>query len=131
MNTKQQMQAAVKRGALLLDNKVPDWYNKIDLASLNMDDGMYCIVGQINREGQLLPDNNPSPYDVGYSNTALEILGLTTEFAGAYIRKNPSYYGFFAIEDDDSDSDGDWDYLGDLWRYQIRKRRVASMVNAT
>jgi len=37
----------VKRGADLLDEKRPGWREEIDLATLDLVDGDYCIMGQI------------------------------------------------------------------------------------
>lgn len=37
----------VARGAALLDEKLPDWYNLINLDSLEMADECKCVLGQI------------------------------------------------------------------------------------
>lgn len=36
----------VKGGAALLDEKVPEWYNKVNLDSLNMNSYTNCVLGQ-------------------------------------------------------------------------------------
>lgn len=37
----------VKRGARMWDEKVPDWFEQIDINTLDMAEGCSCIVGQI------------------------------------------------------------------------------------
>lgn len=41
------MKENVIRGAKLLDNVKPEWYNQIDLEALNILDGCNCILGQL------------------------------------------------------------------------------------
>jgi hypothetical protein len=41
--------AAVRRGAALLDARVPGWVAKIDLNELDMFSGSHCILGQLFR----------------------------------------------------------------------------------
>lgn len=41
------MKERVKAGAKFLDKKIPGWYNKIDLETLQMYDCMTCILGQL------------------------------------------------------------------------------------
>ena len=43
--TTEQKQAA--RGAEFMDRKRPGWHNEIDLALLNIECGVHCILGQI------------------------------------------------------------------------------------
>ncbi len=37
----------VQRGAQWLDERVPDWETRIDLETLNIDDGTVCVLGQV------------------------------------------------------------------------------------
>jgi hypothetical protein len=37
----------VGAGAALLDDLVPDWYNTVDLETLNMYDPQLCVLGQV------------------------------------------------------------------------------------
>lgn len=39
--------ACVSRGVLLLDRVAPDWLERVNLATLNMADGMRCVAGQV------------------------------------------------------------------------------------
>lgn len=41
------IKARVERGIKLLDEKIPDWFNKIDVETLNMSDSSKCIIGQL------------------------------------------------------------------------------------
>ena len=36
-----------RRGAVLLDKKCPDWFERIDMASLDMSGACNCILGQL------------------------------------------------------------------------------------
>lgn len=49
MNTTSELLAkeCVNEGAAILDTKMPSWYLKIDLDSLEMDNGCKCVLGQI------------------------------------------------------------------------------------
>ena len=37
----------VAKGAQFLDEKIPDWYTKINTDTLDMTDGSCCIIGQL------------------------------------------------------------------------------------
>lgn len=41
------VQAAVKRGATLLDQKKKRWAFKISVPELDMSNGRYCVLGQV------------------------------------------------------------------------------------
>lgn len=45
----------VAAGAQLLDEKIPDWYQRIDLDTLNMADPCNCICGQLSDDGDWTP----------------------------------------------------------------------------
>lgn len=47
MTDMENMKIAVKRGSELLDEKLPDWYNRIDLENLRMVSVSWCILGQL------------------------------------------------------------------------------------
>ena len=36
----------IEEGIKWLDGSVPNWYKKIDIEKLDMEDGKYCILGQ-------------------------------------------------------------------------------------
>lgn len=54
----------VAAGATWLDKVEPDWWNKVSLSTLDMDDGCLCVVGQL--EGMVDGDGDdwtrPGPY---------------------------------------------------------------------
>jgi len=70
----------VARGVALLDERVPDWRERIDIGRLDMLDGNACIVGQIQHsldpedwspwhhglERLLLEENSSEPHDHGF-----------------------------------------------------------------
>lgn len=37
----------VRRGAALLDERIPDWFSRIDLDRLDISDGFSCVLGQV------------------------------------------------------------------------------------
>lgn len=39
--------AVVKRGAKMLDKKLPGWEKKVAITTLRMDDGCKCVLGQL------------------------------------------------------------------------------------
>jgi len=41
------LKLAVKKGIFLLDEKVPGWREKIDVAELDMTSPCHCILGQV------------------------------------------------------------------------------------
>lgn len=47
---------AVTRGALFLDEHVPNWYNSIELDNFDIRSGSSCIVGQLVKYG-LVPES--------------------------------------------------------------------------
>ena len=44
--TNQVLKARVERGAALLDAEEPGWAPRIDVPTLDMGDGRYCVLGQ-------------------------------------------------------------------------------------
>ena len=46
MNT-QKLESAVAQGAKLLDDRVPNWREEIDIDKLNMGSCLRCVLGQI------------------------------------------------------------------------------------
>jgi hypothetical protein len=61
----------VARGVALLDERVPDWRERIDTDRLDMVDGTACVVGQLQRS---FDPEDWSPWHHG-----LERLGLSAE----------------------------------------------------
>lgn len=49
MLTKDEAQARVAKGAAILDQARPGWWNRIDVGTLTLSDPCHCIVGQLAR----------------------------------------------------------------------------------
>lgn len=96
----------VARGVALLDGKLSDWWQLIDLETLDMGEADQCIVGQL----------HGGEYDAGLSRLTAED-GDGDEW---HARKLFSYrHGF----------DTKWQDMGDLaveWRRVILERRAAA-----
>lgn len=85
----------VRRGARLLDEKVPDWFNKIDIETLSIASCLRCVLGQL----------------FGYfGSEALSKLDLCWD------TDEDIDYGFV-------DDDGFNDRLTSLWINEIKQRR--------
>lgn len=91
----------VARGAALLDEKLPGWAERIDLATLELSSCYRCVLGQLFARHPLPTENAFSPYGLG-----VVALALADE--------RPSWYGF-----DGKDADS----LNVEWRRVIIKRR--------
>jgi hypothetical protein len=93
---------SVKRGVALLDEKVPDWRSKIDLATLDMNDTDHCVVGQVTGDffytgmKRLFPATTPS-----------------TNWAAA------TEHGFYIPDDKVADTTEQHEALRDEWRKVI------------
>jgi len=86
----------IERGAALLDDKVPGWQDKIDLATLDMSNCANCVVGQVYGD-----------YDLGLAELDGEA------------QRQPSRYGFAALPTEMFDT------LTDKWRAFLERRRNA------
>ncbi len=91
----------VARGAALLDEKIPGWAARIDLARLQMNSCHACVVGQ------LFPVESDWVTPYGKGMAALGVWDLRGDAAG---------HGF-----DGEDADA----LNTEWRRVIVKRRMA------
>lgn len=86
----------VQRGARLLDEKVPEWFNKIDIETLNIASCLKCVLGQL----------------FGYfSDESLNRLGLTL-------------YSHDDIEHGFLSQDGFNKTITLLWIEEIKQRRM-------
>jgi hypothetical protein len=54
----------VERGAAWLDEKVPEWYLRIDVAALDLSDTCRCVLGQLWAEAEKVLNGE---YSSGYS----------------------------------------------------------------
>lgn len=46
-NRREKARIAVAKGATLLDRKMPNWHQKIDLSRLDLANGEACVLGQL------------------------------------------------------------------------------------
>jgi len=101
----------VSAGIALLDEKVPNWRDKIDLETLNLRNTRNCVLGQVFKTPE---DSWQSGYDAGREILELEGCGCC-EDAGP----SPAEYGFdvdlFYIDD----LDEEFDELQAEWERQL------------
>jgi hypothetical protein len=65
----------VKRGAALLDREQPGWRDQIDLSTLNLSNGCFCVLGQVfglYEEGLCFLWNTDVFYDSSTAENAVE-----------------------------------------------------------
>lgn len=86
----------IPEGVALLDDVVPDWASKVDLATLSMSDYNTCVLGQVFGD-----------YSEGRARLGIPL-------------GDGKWYGF-----DQVGVDPDWDLLDDAWRAIISERRSA------
>jgi hypothetical protein len=100
------MQTA-EAGAALLDKKIPNWVELIDLSSLEMSEPCSCIIGQIG-EGKYNLDKG-----IGFNALAYQLTGVD---------------GFDQLVDHGFEADDwvDYDDLEEAWTKLILARRAAA-----
>lgn len=114
---KREMRRAVKRGAKLLDKEMPGWEDKIKLGKLDMQKGVQndenscgCIGAQIAHV-----DGFNYGSSVGWVSTIQRLFGT---FSYPDAERN----GFTLYT---SSGFKNWDYLGELWKDEVRARKAA------
>lgn len=60
----------VQRGVALLDQRVPDWRERIDVERLDMAVSAHCVLGQLNGGHR-----TPTPYTAGLDALGLDYQG--------------------------------------------------------
>lgn len=95
MSAQSQLTARVRRGAKLLDKKMPGWYRKVKLTTLDMSYCHECVLGQTH----------------GHYFDGMQ--GLDVSLG------NSSRYGFSDAQDKN------FPKLDLLWKAEIRARRSA------
>lgn len=92
----------VKRGIALLEREHgPEWIEKINLATLALDSGSHCVLGQIY--------DDASQHDGYY-------YALTRKVLPGVNDHNDHEFGFYAVDDD-------WEPLQAAWENEIRARQ--------
>jgi hypothetical protein len=131
------IQKRVTAGAALLDEKMPGWYKKIDLDSLELSDERHCVLGQLFDEPVTVPlwkrlgYSSPvhalnagydatSPVCVANYTAGKEVLGL--EHGGPFGFDVPDYedpdYGKYSFGD-----------LDVAWTALIQERQLRGLQN--
>ncbi len=112
----------VERGAKLLDSVDTDWFNAIDISSLNLHDPWQCICGQlfVGKIGQKYTVNGSQrEYESGFDYASKNIYAIMDDesmggdygfnFKGTFIHAFGSGWS-------------EWEYLAQEWAMQIEKR---------
>lgn len=94
----------VLKGASFLDERYPDWFKKIDLSRLEMNQCLDCILGQL----------------YGLYETGKEVLNL-----GSFNARN---YGFNLFEEVEGWRSDHWHFLNECWKAETQKRLEHSSV---
>lgn len=121
---------AVANGAQLLDAKVPGWWRKIDLDSIQMDECQHCICGQlalatydeVKRAECLAKDGLfYNEHAVYYGLFLEEMLGLEEDWR----------HGFsVAWDENESKALYEWEDLEAEWKRVINARLQADKLDA-
>lgn len=100
---KRAIQERVRKSALLLDDELPGWHKLINLYTLEMAYGHFCIVGQLRRAGHLELNLNDMDSKRAFYLSYKDVNNQGVKIAeGNYIDR--------------------MDYLTQLWKFQIKKR---------
>jgi hypothetical protein len=102
----------VARGAALLDEREPGWWQRIDLSKLDLASTCRCVLGQLFS----IADDNWPPNNGYWSGLAR--FGLR-ESASEAISGSAGSHGFASIRNED------YDALDAEWRRVIEARRSA------
>jgi hypothetical protein len=114
---KDTIRRAASRGAAWLDMNVPGWSRKIKRRQLQMENGTYCILGQIDEANILGYDNDPDN-GRGYEH-ALRQLGITEDAKAERL-------GFIlpvtAEGVNGAQYDEAYEFLTEAWRDELKAR---------
>jgi len=108
------VETRVRRGAKLLDKKVPDWLDRVKLRVLRLESPSSCVLGQAFKDA--IAGWNETGYEAG-----LEFLKLDDDRAADY--------GFTHCSVDSSEptiflgSNEEFDYLTKFWKAEIQRRK--------
>lgn len=122
----------VRRGAVLLDDLVPGWADKINVKRLRMHDGSYCICGQLAGEiCRLAGESTPK----SWARWSQAIMGLVVlaKRSGRRVASRghwgPGFvktetYGFSRRYRDHPELEG-WNHLRAAWLEEIAARKTS------
>lgn len=110
----------VKRGAKLLDKKLPGWFKHIKVGELEMDNGCKCVLGQL---GTKKVNLDRLGWEMGgyadYGDMAFALLNVRDDVE----------YGFNCYDDEDSETMVNFAELQYSWENEIATRRKAYREN--
>jgi hypothetical protein len=97
------MQLDVAKSAIMLDEKLPGWYRRVKLTTLEMTSCITCVLGQLS------PDTIPNPYTYMLRQLELDESG-GRDYA-------------FDLPTELQLNTRSWHQLGAYWKAEIRQRR--------
>jgi hypothetical protein len=102
-------EARVAKGIALLDEKIPDWVDRIDLDTLDIGNGNHCVTAQLSSVGDWIP--------------GMQMLGLEAgdHHTGSYTEHGFNTESFYDVADYKP-----WearDTLTEIWKRRITERR--------
>lgn len=128
---------AVRRGAKLMDEKMPGWWKHIDTSSLDLRSESLCVLGQT---WQFYEENKGH---VPRSNYRSFMAKLTGGDARSEQRDQAAHYGFdishqagvllnYQVRWRHTGSawDAAWEHLTNTWLTEVRKRQVKAEQSA-
>lgn len=117
--TAEEAHAAVARGAAWLDQKCPDWVDKIDLGMLNLRNPHLCVLGQTAE--CLIPEDAPrESHWSGYGDVVFHYRWVEKDFSVS----GPDWFGFdVSLAGDLTEERAEYEMLTIAWQELIRQRR--------
>ena len=113
-------QERVTRGAALYDETIPNWFNMINMATLDVADATHCVASQLDRARGCRRQREPG---------SAWYLAETRVPDDATV-EGERYFGIFLERDEDwhwaEQYEAGYALLTDLWRREVVRRRVAS-----
>lgn len=104
-----------RRGARLLDKRIPGWHNKINTEELKMDSCYRCVLGQI----------------YGFYTRGLHQVFGSTADDREELEHEEVLYGFVALNSEMFDGIHEYEVLTATWKAEILKRREREKMNLT
>lgn len=104
-----------RRGARLLDRKIPGWYSKIREQDLKMDSCYRCVLGQI----------------YGFYTRGLETVFGEIHMDREELEPEEVRHGFVALDSEMFDRVHNYEVLTATWKAEILKRREREKMSLT
>jgi hypothetical protein len=132
----QDVMLRVKRGAALLDERIPGWDQRIDLDTLRIADSGQCVLGQLYTESRDVPMwvycecESPAKYQRTYPDADPDVIVCIANYAAGRV--------LLGLDDAGCAENGfldlttglgrrkQYDRLDEAWAQLIRERREAT-----